>query len=87
MQSNLKQRTRKEERQTKDNFQIIVSVSEKIRPTEDEEFAAQIQSYEAWQAAIWLDWKVAFNSNPTILHLFGMNRTNLSQSRSCKIGY
>ncbi|GAB2798472.1 hypothetical protein GCM10027275_50100 [Rhabdobacter roseus] len=55
MQSNLKQSTRKEERQTKDNFQIIVSVSEETSPTEDEEFAAQIQSYEAWQAAIWLD--------------------------------
>lgn len=42
-------------RQTQDFWQNSQHDAEGAQQVEDEAFAAQIEAYEAWQAAIWLD--------------------------------
>lgn len=42
-------------RQTQDFWQNYQYDTEGAQQVEDEAFAAQIEAYEAWQAAIWLD--------------------------------
>ena len=42
-------------RQTQDFWQNCQHDAEGAQQVEDEAFAAQIEAYEAWQAAIWLD--------------------------------
>lgn len=42
-------------RQTQDFWQNSQHDAEGAKQVEDEAFATQIEEYEAWQAAIWLD--------------------------------
>lgn len=57
MQDTLKLDISKHEmgQQTEDFWQNRQHEAKKTQQAENEAFAAQIEKYEAWQAAIWLD--------------------------------